>query len=109
MDAQLTRIQQLQTQSLAAADGGPTAELDSLVASTSSVVNSIKANLDRLANDARKGGPEAKQKLTLINSQRTQLQQRVQRFRTIEQGYNDKLRDRAIRQYRIGIRLVRVD
>lgn len=72
------------------------------MASTSSTINSIKANLDRLANDAKTGGPDAKQKIILINAQRKQLQQRVQRFRTIEQVYRDKVRERAIRQYQIG-------
>lgn len=82
------------------------AELDSLVASTSSLINSIRATLERLGNDARSGGDDAKRKVVLVNAQRGKLQERVRRFQNVEKAYRDKLRDRAIRQYRIGINVI---
>jgi t-SNARE complex subunit (syntaxin) len=104
LDAQVARIEQLHAESMAATDVGSAShgELDSLVASTSSLINSIRANLEQLGNDARKGGPDAKRKVDLVNAQRKRLQDRVKRFQTVEKAYRDKVRDRAIRQYRIG-------
>lgn len=70
--------------------------------STSGLINTIKANLEKLGSDARKGGVDAKKKVDLVNAQRKKLQERVQKFQTVEKVYRDKLRDRAIRQYEIG-------
>lgn len=102
LDTQITRIEQLHAQSLNAPEGSSHAELDSLVASTSSLIASIRANLENLGGDCRKGGTDAKKKVDLVNAQRRSLQQKVQRFQTIEKQYRDKLTERAIRQYRIG-------
>jgi t-SNARE complex subunit (syntaxin) len=75
------------------------------VASTSSLIGSIRANLERLGSDVRKAGPstDAKKKIDLVNAQRQSLRQKVQRFQLIEKEYRDKLTERAIRQYKIGI------
>ena len=103
MDAQITRIEQLHTESLTPTDVSVShAELDSLVASTSSLINSIRVNLERLGNDARSSREDAQKKVELVNAQRGKLQGRVRRFQNVEKAYRDKLRDRAIRQYRIG-------
>lgn len=75
------------------------------MASTSSLIGSIRANLERLGSDVRKAGPstDAKKKIDLVNAQRQSLRQKVQRFQLIEKEYRDKLTERAIRQYKIGI------
>jgi len=102
LDGYITRIEKLHHETLNAPD--PTAaqaELDSLVASTSSLINTIKSNLDRLGDDAKKGGSDAQRKVTLVNSQRKRLQERVQRFQKVEKQYRDRIRERTIRQYRI--------
>ena len=104
LDAQITRIEQLHTESLTSADGSLShGELDSLIASTSSLINSIRVTLESLGKDARLGGDNAQKKVVLVNGQRGKLQERVRRFQNVEKDYRDKLRDRAIRQYRIGI------
>jgi t-SNARE complex subunit (syntaxin) len=102
LDTQVTRIEQLHAQSLNAPEGASHAELDSLVASTSGLIGSIRANLERLGKECRTGGPDAKKKVDLVNAQRRSLQQRVHRFQMIEKQYRDKLTERAVRQYRIG-------
>jgi t-SNARE complex subunit (syntaxin) len=108
LDAQINRIEQLHSQSLASADFERRghSEVDSLVVSTSGLINTIKANLEKLGGDARNGGVDAKKKVDLVNAQRTRLQERVSKFQNIEKVYRDKLRDRAIRQYEIGNFLV---
>ena len=107
MDAQITRIEQLHAESLATTDGSAAhAELDSLVASTSSLINSIRVTLEMLGNDARLGGDDAQTKVDQVNTQRGKLQERVRRFQNVEKAYRDQLRDRAVRQYRIGINVV---
>jgi syntaxin 1B/2/3 len=108
LDAQITRIEQLHAQSLlttTTTQSESHVELDSLVASTSSLINSIKNSLEKLGNDAKKGGDDARKKVDLVNAQRRKLQERVRRFQNVEKLYRDKLRDRAIRQYRVGISL----
>ena len=104
MEAQITRIDQLHADALAVTEPGSHVELDSLVASTSSLINSIRGTLERLGTDAKKGGPDAEKKVTLVNAQRKKLQEKVQHFQNIEKVYRDKVRDRAIRQYKIGRR-----
>ena len=107
MDAQITRIEQLHAEYLTTTDESVShAELDSLVASTSSLINSIRVTLERLGNDARLGGEDAQKKVVLVNARRGTLQQRVRRFQTVEKAYRDKLRERAVRQYRIGITII---
>jgi len=103
LDRQILRIEQLHSESLASTSeiGGSQGELNSLVASTSSLINSVKANLDRLANDARTSRDQGK--LNLVNSQRKRFQERVGRYQNTEKAYRDKLKERAIRQYQIGI------
>ena len=87
MDAQITRIEQLHAESLTTTDGSVShAELDSLVASTSSLINSIRVTLERLGNDARLGGDDAQKKVDLVNAQRGKLQERVQRFQNVEKA-----------------------
>ena len=103
LDAQITRIEQLHNESLTTTDGPVSnAELDSLVASTSSLINSIRVTLESLGNDARSSREDAQKKVDLVNVQRRKLQERVRRFQNVEKAYRDKLRDQAIRQYRIG-------
>jgi t-SNARE complex subunit (syntaxin) len=102
LEAQITRIDQLHTDSLAVTEPASHAELDALVASTSSLINSIRGTLERLGSDAKKGGQDAQKKVTLVNAQRRKLQERVQHFQNIEKVYRDKVRERAIRQYKIG-------
>ena len=104
----MNRIDQLQSDSLAAPDTALNAELDSLVASTTSTINSLRTALDRLASDAKKGGPEGQNKALQHNAQRKRLQDYVQRFRLSEQAYQNRLRVRAIRQYQIGIPTSRI-
>jgi t-SNARE complex subunit (syntaxin) len=101
LDRLITRIEQLHSDSFGVTEDQSHGELDSLVASTSSLINSVKANLDRLATDAKTSRDQ--QKLNLINSQRKRFQERVQRYQNAEKAYRDKLKDRTIRQYQIGI------
>lgn len=93
----------MHAESLASLESGPHVELDSLVASTSSLINSIKTSLVRLGDDAKKGGNDAKTKVRLVNVQRKALQERVHRFQTVEMAYRNKIQERAVHQYQIGI------
>ena len=102
LETQIARIDHLHADALGVTEPTSHGELESLVASTSSLINTIRANLERLGSDAKKGGPDAKKKVTLVNAQRRRLQERVQKFQTTEKVYRDKMRDRAVRQYRIG-------
>jgi t-SNARE complex subunit (syntaxin) len=102
LDAQITRIAQLHAESYTSVEVGSHAELESLVASTSSLINATKANLEKLGSDAKMGGNDAKKKVDLVNGQRKRLQERVQKFQNVEKQYRDKLRERAIRQYQVG-------
>jgi syntaxin 1B/2/3 len=104
LDANITRIDQLHNEVLSTPDFATSVhtELDSLVPTTSSLITSIKANLEGLGNDARNGGIDAKKKVDLVNAQRKRLQDRVSKFQNVEKTYRDRLRDRAIRQYQIG-------
>lgn len=103
LDPQISRIEQLHDEAMANLEITSHAEVDSLIASATSLINSIKANLERLGNDAKKGGENAGKKADQVNTQRKRLQERVHRLQKVEQAYRDKLRDRAIRQYRISI------
>lgn len=103
LEVQIQRIDQLHAQSLATLESAaPHSELDSLVASTTSLINSIKVTLGGLGNDARKGGPDAQRKADRVNGQLRKLQNLVSKFQEVEKTYRDKIRERAIRQYRIG-------
>jgi syntaxin 1B/2/3 len=95
----------LHTESFESFDGGSHAELDSLVASTSSLINSTKATLVRLGDGIKSSDSDAKQKVQHVNTQRRALQTRVKRYQQVEKTYRDKIRDRAVDQYRIGILL----
>jgi len=103
LDVQITRIDQLHQSTLNSPDPNANhGELESLAASTSALINSIKSHLNFLATDTKRGGPEAERKATLVNSQRKRLSERVQQFQKVEKQYRDRLRERAIREYKIG-------
>jgi len=102
LDAQLRAIASLHSDILNFPD--PTEaqkDLETVVASTTTLINGIKSSLDGLIDDARKGGPNAQRKLTLINSQRTRLGERVHEYQRIEKQYRDRLRERTIAQFKL--------
>jgi syntaxin 1B/2/3 len=111
LSANVTRLDSLHTRSLNDLPDDPNAQnthrqIDSMMADTSKLTNSIRTSIKALEARAKAArGGDQKTMVTQTEALKKKFRDSINRFQQIEKTYRDRTRGRMERQMRIGMPL----